>query len=129
MKRTAALFAILAVCSVPAMAQNSGFVDPAATLTNQAPSGFNGPITVMTVEKAKTMKDDTWVTVRGNIEQRIGDDHYTFRDASGTMTVDIDNKRWNNQTITPKDIVELQGEIDKDWNSVELEVKKIVKVQ
>lgn len=135
MKKTAALLAILAVCSAPVLAQNGGFVDPNApatqtTQTTQAVGGFNGPSAgAMTVEKAKTMSDDTWVTLRGNIEQRIGGDHYTFRDASGTMNVDIDHKRWNGQTITPKDTVELQGKIDKDWNSVELDVKQITKVK
>lgn len=135
MKKTAALLAILAVCSAPVLAQNGGFVDPNApatqtTQTTQAAGGFNGPNAgAMTVEKAKTMSDDTRVTLRGNIEQRIGGDHYTFRDASGTMNVDIDHKRWNGQTITPKDTVELQGKIDKDWNSVELDVKQITKVK
>ena len=135
MKKTAALLAILAVCSAPVLAQNGGFVDPNApatqtTQTTQAAGGFNGPSAgAMTVEKAKTMSDDTWVTLRGNIEQRIGGDHYAFRDASGTMNVDIDHKRWNGQTITPKDTVELQGKIDKDWNSVELDVKQITKVK
>ena len=135
MKKTAALLAILAGCSAPVLAQNGGFVDPNApatqtTQTTQAAGGFNGPSAgAMTVEKAKTMSDDTWVTLRGNIEQRIGGDHYTFRDASGTMNVDIDHKRWNGQTITPKDTVELQGKIDKDWNSVELDVKQITKVK
>ncbi|MCQ4169096.1 YgiW/YdeI family stress tolerance OB fold protein [Hafnia paralvei] len=135
MKKTAALLAILVVCSAPVLAQNGGFVDPNApatqtTQTTQAAGGFNGPSAgAMTVEKAKTMSDDTWVTLRGNIEQRIGGDHYTFRDASGTMNVDIDHKRWNGQTITPKDTVELQGKIDKDWNSVELDVKQITKVK
>lgn len=135
MKKTAALLAILAVCSAPVLAQNGGFVDPNApatqtTQTTQAAGGFNGPSAgAMTVEKAKTMSDDTWVTLRGNIEQRIGGDHYTFRDASGTMNVDIDHKRWNGQTITPKDTVELQGKTDKDWNSVELDVKQITKVK
>ncbi|AFJ45887.1 YgiW/YdeI family stress tolerance OB fold protein [Shimwellia blattae] len=134
MKRTAALFAILAVASAPVLAQNGGFVDPNAPATqtthSQTTGGFNGPSAgLMTVEKAKTMSDDTWVTLKGNIEQRIGGDDYIFRDATGTINVDIDQKRWNGQTITPKDTVELQGEIDKDWNSVELDVKKVTKVQ
>lgn len=138
MKKAAALFAILAVCSAPVLAQNSvaqngGFVDPNAPIAQTTAAlvagGFNGPsVGAVTVDKAKTMGDDTWVTLRGNIEQRIGGDHYTFRDATGTINVDIDHKRWNGQTITPKDMVELQGKIDKDWNSVELDVKQITKI-
>mgnify|MGYP002067290956 CR=1 FL=1 len=66
--------------------------------------------------------------MRGNIEKRVSDDDYIFRDATGTMKVDIDHKRWEGQNITPKDKVEIQGELDKDFNSVELDVKKIRKL-
>ena len=44
------------------------------------------------------------------------------------INVDIDHKRWNGVTVTPKDTVEIQGEVDKDWNSVEIDVKQIRKV-
>lgn len=81
-----------------------------------------------TVESAKSLRDDTWVTLRGNIVERISDDLYVFKDASGTINVDIDHKRWNGVTVTPKDTVEIQGEVDKDWNSVEIDVKQIRKV-
>lgn len=77
---------------------------------------------------AKSLRDDTWVTLRGNIVERISDDLYVFKDASGTINVDIDHKRWNGVTVTPKDTVEIQGEVDKDWNSVEIDVKQIRKV-
>ena len=86
----------------------------------------NGSVT--TVESAKSLRDDTWVTLRGNIVERISDDLYVFKDASGTINVDIDHKRWNGVTVTPKDTVEIQGEVDKDWNSVEIDVKQIRKV-
>ena len=134
MKKTAALLAILAVCSAPVLAQNGGFVDPNApatqtTQTTQAAGGFNGPSAgAMTVEKAKTMSDDTWVTLRGKIVERISDDLYKFQDGSGTVNVDIDHKRWNGVTVTPQDTVEIQGEVDKDWNSVEIDVKQIRKI-
>ncbi|MDR8274407.1 NirD/YgiW/YdeI family stress tolerance protein, partial [Acinetobacter baumannii] len=41
--------------------------------------------------------------------------------------VDIDHKRWNGVTVGPQDTVESQGEVDKDWNSVEIDVKQIRK--
>lgn len=74
------------------------------------------------------MSDDTWVTLRGHIEKRIGDEDYLFRDASGTLNVEIDDKRWDGQTIGPKDNVELQGKLDKDFNSLELDVKQVRKI-
>lgn len=88
--------------------------------------GPNGSST--TVESAKSLRDDTWVTLRGNIVERISDDLYLFKDATGTINVDIDHKRWNGVTVTPQDTVEIQGEVDKDWNSVEIDVKQISKV-
>lgn len=126
------LAALIALCSAPVLAQQGGFLDPAAQQTqtqNTQQGGFSGPSAALTtVDKVKSMSDDTWVMLQGNIEQRVGDDTYTFRDASGTLTVEIDKKRWNGQTITPKDKVQLEGKVDKDWSSVEVDVKNIKKL-
>ena len=129
MKKLASIAAILALASAPAFAATQGgFSGPSTTTTTQT-GGFVGPNgTVTTAANAKTMRDDTWVTLRGNIIERVSDDLYIFKDASGTVNVDIDHKRWNGQTITPQDVVEIQGEVDKDWNSVEIDVKQIRKV-
>ncbi|WP_058911023.1 YgiW/YdeI family stress tolerance OB fold protein [Entomohabitans teleogrylli] len=127
MKKMATLLAVLSLCAAPVMAQQGGgFNGPQATRQS---GGFSGPgVSVTTVEKAKTLRDDSWVILRGNIEQRLSDDLYLFRDASGTIHVDIDNKHWNGQNVTPQDKVEIQGEVDKDWNSVEIDVKQITKI-
>ncbi|HID9467352.1 MULTISPECIES: YgiW/YdeI family stress tolerance OB fold protein [Serratia] len=126
------LAALIALCSAPVMAQQGGFLDPAAPQThtqNTQQGGFSGPSAALTtVDKVKSMSDDTWVMLQGNIEQRVGDETYTFRDASGTLTVEIDKKRWNGQTITPKDKVQLEGKVDKDWSNVEVDVKTIKKL-
>ncbi|WP_455425752.1 YgiW/YdeI family stress tolerance OB fold protein [Dryocola sp. LX212] len=136
MKKLAAMMTVLAMTAAPAFAANQGgFVDPNAApaaqqTQTQAQGGFVGPSgSKTTVEKAKTLSDDTWVTLTGKIEQRIGGDDYTFRDSTGTINVDIDHKRWNGQTITPQDTVQLEGKVDKDWNSVEIDVKNVTKVK
>ncbi|MEC5344197.1 NirD/YgiW/YdeI family stress tolerance protein [Brenneria populi] len=134
MKKAAALFAIAALCSAPVFAAQSGggFLDPNAATPQQQPAqgGFSDPNgSVTTVAKAKDLKDDSWVTLRGSIERRVGDEDYLFRDETGSITVEIDDKYWNGQTITPQDKVELQGEIDKGFNSSELDVKQVKKIQ
>ncbi|MBJ7222296.1 MULTISPECIES: YgiW/YdeI family stress tolerance OB fold protein [unclassified Brenneria] len=133
MKKTAAVFAIAALCAAPVFAaQTGGFVDPKAPAAHSqnAAGGFIGPQgSVTTVAKAKEMKDDSWVILQGTIEQRIGGEDYLFRDESGTITVEIDDKYWNGQTITPQDKVELQGELDKGFSSAELDVKQVRKIQ
>ncbi len=130
MKKTSALFAIMALISTPVLAaQSGGFVDPQSDNAVVQQGGFNGPNgRVVTVKEAQGMKDDSWIIVRGNIEKRIGDEDYTFRDATGTMTVEIDHKRWAGQIVSPTDKVELQGELDKGFNSVELDVKQLKKI-
>ncbi|MDQ5182312.1 YgiW/YdeI family stress tolerance OB fold protein [Klebsiella variicola subsp. variicola] len=133
MKKIAAMTAIVALVSMPVLAaEQGGFNGPSSTTqvssTAQA-GGFTGPSgAVTTVANAKSLRDDTWVTLRGKITERISDDLYKFQDASGVINVDIDHKRWNGVTVGPQDTVEIQGEVDKDWNSVEIDVKQIRKI-
>ena len=133
MKKIAAMTAIVALVSMPVLAaEQGGFTGPSSTTqvssTAQA-GGFTGPSgAVTTVANAKSLRDDTWVTLRGKITARISDDLYKFQDASGVINVDIDHKRWNGVTVGPQDTVEIQGEVDKDWNSVEIDVKQIRKI-
>jgi uncharacterized protein (TIGR00156 family) len=135
MKKIAAVTAIVMLCSAPVFAANpdpatsqgGGFTGPGSTTTQGG--GFTGPGGGMaTVERAKSMRDDAWVTLRGNIVERLSDDVYTFKDSTGTVNVDIDHKRWKGVTVGPQDLVEIQGEVDKDWNSVEIDVKQVSKV-
>ena len=133
MKKIAAMSAIVALVSMPVLAaEQGGFTGPSSTTqvssTAQA-GGFTGPSgAVTTVANAKSLRDDTWGTLRGKITERISDDLYKFQDASGVINVDIDHKRWNGVTVGPQDTVEIQGEVDKDWNSVEIDVKQIRKI-
>lgn len=130
MKKHAAMVAILALFTMPALAaQSGGFVDPNSPQTHAQKGGFKGPQNVVTVKEAKEMKDDSWVTVRGTIEKRLSDDDYLFRDETGTLSVEIDDKTWQGQSVSPKDKVELQGEIDKAFNDAQLEVKQVRKIQ
>ena len=133
MKKIAAMTAIVALVSMPVLAaEQGGFTGPSSTTqvsSTARAGGFTGPSgAVTTVANAKSLRDDTWVTLRGKITERISDDLYKFQDASGVINVDIDHKRWNGVTVGPQDTVEIQGEVDKDWNSVEIDVKQIRKI-
>ncbi|GKV91537.1 YgiW/YdeI family stress tolerance OB fold protein [Pectobacterium carotovorum] len=131
MKKAAVLLAITALVSAPVFAAQSGggFVNPETPAVGTHKGGFiDQQSSLTTVDKAKDLRDDSWVTLSGNIEKRIGDENYLFRDATGTMEVEIDHKRWNGQMVSPTDKVEIQGELDKDFNSVELDVKQIRKL-
>ncbi|MDR1935344.1 MAG: NirD/YgiW/YdeI family stress tolerance protein, partial [Candidatus Accumulibacter sp.] len=60
------------------------------------------------------------------IIRHLGKDKYLFKDATGEITVEIDDDEWGGQTITPDDLVELQGEIDKEWRRVEIDVDRVL---
>ncbi|MXP49762.1 YgiW/YdeI family stress tolerance OB fold protein [Pantoea sp. Eser] len=132
MKKHAAILAVVMLASAPVFAAQQGrFVDsnaPAAQVQTQQ-GGFSADHTsVVTVKQAEEMKDDSWITVRGKLEKQIGDEDYLFRYQTGNMKVEIDHKHWNGQTISPKDTVELTGELDKDFNSIEMDVKQVKKL-
>ena len=67
------------------------------------------------------------MTLEGKIEKQLGHEKYQFSDGTGTIVLDIDDKRWRGLTVGPEDTVVITGELDKDFTSLEIEVKKIVK--
>lgn len=96
--------------------------------------GYTGPTNntaqQTTVKQAKTMSDETYVTLRGKIINHIKKDKFTFQDSTDTVIIEIDDDLWYGTTIGPNDTVEIIGEIDKDgpWGNVEIEVKNMKKL-
>ncbi|MDL2210792.1 YgiW/YdeI family stress tolerance OB fold protein [Desulfovibrio sp. OttesenSCG-928-O18] len=89
--------------------------------------GYSGPgPAVVTVEQARLLSDDSHITLRGKIVQSLGGKKYLFRDATGTVTLEIKHNRWEGRQIGPDQEVEIHGELDKDWTSIEVEVDRIV---
>ena len=122
---------------IAALAGGASFADAAFSdgkggpqTAGNAGGGFNGPgPSITSVSQAKQMRDDSHVMLRGNIVQHLGSEKYLFQDSTGTVTVDIDKEDWGGQNITPQDTVEIFGEVDKDWNSVEVDVARVVLVK
>ncbi|HBC1013046.1 TPA: YgiW/YdeI family stress tolerance OB fold protein [Escherichia coli] len=123
MKKTL-LAVLLTGLSLGAFAKQQGFIAPVDQGYSQG--GFSGPSQgLSSVAQAKSFRDDAWVILEGNIIRQVGHELYEFRDASGTVYVDIDDKYWMGQTVSPETKVRLEGEVDKDWNSVEIDVKRL----
>src|SRR5699024_969863 len=98
----------------------SGFTGP------QQAGGFQGPgLAPSSVAEALKLNDDTPVVLVGQIEKSLGDEKYLFKDASGSVTVEIDNEDWRGVTVTPKDTIVIQGEIDKDFFKTEIDVDSV----
>lgn len=115
------LIAGLLVASTSAFAEFTG-------MTQTQQGGFTGPsISKTTVEKAKTFKDDMPVVLEGNIIEHLGKDKYLFRDQTGDITIEIDHNNWRGVQVSPKDNVIINGEVDKDWTTIEIDVDSIIK--
>ena len=115
---TASAFVVALGLSTSALA--SGFTGP------QQAGGFQGPgLAPSSVAEALKLNDDTPVVLVGPVEKSLGDEKYLFKDASGSVTVEIDNEDWRGVTVTPKDTIVLQGEIDKDFFKTEIDVDSV----
>ena len=93
--------------------------------------GFQDDSTVSAVpiKQVLRMRDDSTATIRGNIVKRLSDDKYLFKDNTGTIVVEIDYKYWAGLKVNSQDTLELTGEIDRDYNKVELEAFSVKKVK
>ncbi len=123
LKKIATLVLLTTIAASTAQARHGGFMDN----KEMARGGFKGPgIAMMTVKDVMDLKDDAAVRLKGKIERSLGNDKYLFQDSTGSIEVDISEKKWHGQTVTPNDTVEIFGELDKDMLSQpEVDVKKI----
>ncbi|CAG9431595.1 YgiW/YdeI family stress tolerance OB fold protein [Providencia alcalifaciens] len=133
MKKLPLITLIAALATAPVFAATGGFSGPGevANTTNTETmktqeGGFSGPnASETTVAKALELSDNSWVVLRGNLVKQLDKKHYEFTDGTGTITVEISQKRFNGVNVTPKDKIEIRGEVDKDWNSKEIDVKQL----
>ncbi len=68
---------------------------------------------VTTVAEARAQRDDQPVVLRGTLVARIGHERYRFKDATGEIDVEIDDKDLpSHQAVSATTVVELHGEVD-----------------
>ena len=115
---TASAFVVALGLSTSALA--SGFTGP------QQAGGFQGPgLAPSSVAEALKLNDDTPVVLVGQIEKSLGDEKYLFKDASGTITIEIDDEDWRGVNVTPEDTIEISGEVDKDLFDIKVDVDTV----
>lgn len=91
-----------------------------------AMAAFQGPEAgVTTVAEALKMRDDSPVVLTGQIEKNLGNEKYQFKDATGTVVVDIDNEDWRGVDVTPANTITIRGEVDKDMFTTEIDVDSV----
>lgn len=80
---------------------------------------------VITVAEARELEDDAKVVLEGFIIEDMGGDMYLFRDSTGDIDLEIDKNAWKKREMDPDQLVRVHGEIDRDDDSLKVEVKKI----
>ena len=96
---------------------------------NAQQGGYRGPsVDVISVEDAKKLRDDSPVILRGYIERYLGNEKYLFSDSTGAITIEIENRVWGTLSVDENDLLEISGEIDRDFRGVEVEVDFIRKL-
>lgn len=105
------LFAVsLSLCTYPAAAQYLG------------PNGAHTTVT----EILQNPTDDQSVILQGYIVKRIGHEKFLFSDGKNQIQLEIEAKYFPPQPIDEKTLVEITGEVEKDFmEPLEIEVKSI----
>lgn len=76
---------------------------------------------VTTVKEAKTLRDDSRVTLEGKITGRAGDDdRYWLQDSTGKIRVDIDDDDDERGLVGKR--VRVTGDVDKNDGRTEIDV-------
>ncbi|OCH07958.1 YgiW/YdeI family stress tolerance OB fold protein [Aliivibrio fischeri] len=89
--------------------------------------GFTGPssVSVSTVRAALDSDDDAAVVLTGYITSSLGNEEYQFKDATGEVRIEIDNKDWNGIEATPETKLVIHGEVDKEWTETTIDVNTV----
>lgn len=115
---------ITTIISFSALAQKTDVVHPVDG--KQAQTRFVIPnVEITSIEKIKSLEDDTWINLEGYIIKQVGHELYEFRDKTGTINVNIDDKLWRGRTVKPSNKVQIEGKIDKERRDIEIDVKSI----
>jgi uncharacterized protein (TIGR00156 family) len=97
----------------------------ASTLASAQYQGPNAAPSVKTAAEANRAADDTPVALEGTLARKVADETYEFKDATGTVRVEIDDEAFPmGRPVDAGTTVRLFGEVDKDWGVVEIDVKR-----
>ncbi|GHV43078.1 hypothetical protein AGMMS49546_23630 [Spirochaetia bacterium] len=115
-------FAIMSMAAGLALNAQEGYQGNG---TGAAQKNVPAPVTV---EAAKTLRDNSPVILRGKIESSLGRERYVFSDVSGSINIKIDRILWTGLSVDQNDTVEIVGKIEKERTRVEVDVKILRKI-
>ncbi len=125
MKKLLVITMIILFCNIIEVKAND--IDTNTAFTQNPAGGYTGSTNAVLTKASdiKKLRDNTYIMLKGNIVSKIGKEKYLFKDASGSVIIEIDDKNWAGITAGQNDTVIIEGEVDKDFNSTKVEVDTI----
>ncbi|WP_428357465.1 YgiW/YdeI family stress tolerance OB fold protein [Methyloprofundus sp.] len=100
----------------------------ALVISSSAYADFVGPGAssyLVTVQAAYDLEDDETVILEGYLVSKVQKEVYVFKDSTGEIDVEIDDKILNNFKVTPDMLIRIRGEVDRDWFSILIDVDSV----
>ena len=83
-----------------------------------------GPIATV-ADVLKSGVDDQRVTLEGTVVQQIRHEHFTFRDSTGDIEIEVDDELLRIYGDIVNQNVRIHGKVDKEHNKVTVDVKTL----
>ena len=93
---------------------------------------FTGPSAqgkTSTVAATRNLRLGSYVTLTGNVVTHLREEYFTFRDKTGEIRVEIPEKVWRGQNVSPTTSVRIMGEVSRGWTGRYVWVKSLDIVQ
>ncbi|WP_027186832.1 YgiW/YdeI family stress tolerance OB fold protein [Desulfovibrio cuneatus] len=97
-------------------------------LSTPALARFTGPSVggpTQTVAQAQNVRTGTYISLTGNIIEHLRENYFTFRDATGSIRVEIENDVWQGRDVSPQQRITIFGEVDTDRRGRYIWVKSL----
>lgn len=88
-------------------------------ISSTAFAGFQGntqtsQTAIKTVAQALAGQDHAEAALTGVIVRQLDDDEFMFRDRTGEMKIEVDDKAWQGQSVGVNQTITIYGKVDKE---------------
>lgn len=83
---------------------------------------------IRTIAETSVLDDEAWVTVQGNITEKIRDDYFLLVDKTGEIELKIRGDEWGQYSYDPTRTAEVYGKIIREDGIIKLEAQKVMYV-
>lgn len=83
---------------------------------------------IRSIAEATATEDGTWVTVQGNITEKLRDNYFILVDETGQIELKVRGDEWGQYSYDPQKKAQVYGKIFRENGVAKIEAKKIMYV-